>query len=180
MKSPVRVSIALVEVTHKLFEKLKADSRLSQSGIIRRALRFYSKNKETIEKHGIERINTYVDMLAHGEHIILDVDHFLLFLKSIKGSSSEDKFWKGHEKVAKSHAEQLSKKVSSPEEYLKRLEACNFFKLSKESETEFTLILFSETTKRFVRTQLEDVLGGMGYEIDIKEDLSKLRLKVMK
>jgi len=176
MKPPVRVTIALDEETRKLFEDLKSKSRLSQSGIIRRALRFYSENKEIIDRHGVERINTYVDMLGHGEHVILDVDHFLLFLKS---TGNDEGFWKGHENVAKSHAEQLAKKVPSPESYLKRLEACNFFKLSKEAEDEFTLILYSEATKSFVKTQLEDVLEGMGYKVELKEDLSKLRLRVI-
>lgn len=60
MKVPTRATIALDKETNKL----------SQSGLIRRAVRFYSENKEVIDEYGSERINTYVDMLAHGEHII--------------------------------------------------------------------------------------------------------------
>jgi hypothetical protein len=180
MPVPTRVTIALDPSTAKLFEELKAESKLSQSGLIRKALQFYSENKKLIDRHGAKRINTYVDMLADGEHIILDIDHFFMFLKFAESSPDKEKFWEDHKKVAESHGEHLPPKVKSPVEFLERLEACNLFKLSKTSETEFTLILYSDITKKFVRTMIEDVLVGMGYKVEIKEDLAKLRLKVLK
>lgn len=180
MPAPTRVTIALDPETARLFEELKAETRLSQSGLIRKALQFYSENKRLIDRHGTKRINTYVDMLADGEHVILDIDHFLMFLKLVDSSAEKDKFWEDHKKVAESHGEHLPPKVKSPEEFLERLEACNFFKLSKTSESEFTLILYSDITKKFVGTLVEDVLEGMGFKIEIKEDLAKLRLKVLK
>lgn len=179
MKSPERITIALDKETKELFERLLAETKQSKSGLIRRALRFYSENREVVDKHGTERITTYTDMLAHGEHIILDIDHWYLFLKLIENSKDKDMFWEQHEKVAKSHADQLPSKVHSVEELLKRLEACNFYKLSKTSEHEFTLVLYSEITKRFVREFLQEVLAGMGYRVDIEEDFSKLRVKVL-
>jgi Arc/MetJ-type ribon-helix-helix transcriptional regulator len=179
MKVPTRITIALDEETNELFDKLKRETRSSKSGLIRRALRFYSENKEVIDKHGSEIINLYVDMLAEGEHIILDVDHFLLFLRLIESSPDKEKFWEDHQRVAKSHAEQLPRKVHSVEELLRRLEACNFYKLSKSSEKEFTLILYSDTTRKFVRTFLEEVLAGMGFKAEIQEDFAKLRVQIL-
>ncbi len=178
MKSPQRVTIALDRETSELLDKLKEDTKLSQSGVIRRAIQFYSENKEVIDQHGSERIKTYCEMLAHGEHIILDVDHFLLFLKLIESSPDKEKFWEDHEMVAKSHAEQLPGKVSNVEDFLRRLEACNFFKLSIDREDEFTLILYSDTTKEFIKKILEGVLEGMGFKTDISEGFGKLRVKV--
>jgi hypothetical protein len=179
MPSPTRVTIALDPQTSKLFEELKAETKLSQSGLIRKALQFYSENKKLMDRHGTDRINTYVDMLADGEHVILDIDHFFMFLKLVEGSGKAEKFWEDHKKVAQSHGEHLTPKVKSPEDFLERLEACNFFKLSKNSDSEFTLILYSDITKKFVKTLVEDVLVEMGHNIEIKEDLAKLRLKVL-
>ncbi|GBE18819.1 MAG TPA: CopG family transcriptional regulator [Euryarchaeota archaeon] len=179
MPAPTRVTIALDSETAKLFEEMKAESRLSQSGLIRKALQFYSKNKKLIDRHGTKQINTYVDMLADGEHIILDIDHFIMFLKLIESSPEGAAFWENHKKVAESHSEHLGEKVKRPVDFLERLEACNFFKLSKTSDTEFTLILYSDVTKKFVTTLIEDVLRGMGFKVEIKEDLAKLRLKVL-
>jgi hypothetical protein len=178
MKAPVRITIALDKETNSLFEKLKAESKLSKSGLIRRAVRFYSENKKVIDEYGSKRINTYVDMLAHGEHIILDIDHFLLFLKLIETSPEKEKFWEDHQRVARAHAEEFAKKFHSPKEVLERLEACNFYKLRKTSEGEYTLVI-DETTKKFVKTFLEEVFAGLGFKTEIKEDFAKLRVKIL-
>jgi hypothetical protein len=61
---------------------------------------------------------------------------------------------------------------------LERLEACNFFKISKDSEDRFTLLLDSNVPKKFIRILLDEILTGMGYKAEIKEDFAKLRLKV--
>ncbi len=180
MPAPTRVTIALDPETTRLFEELKTETRLSQSGLIRRALQFYSENKKLIDRHGTKRINTYVDMLAEGEHVILDIDHLLMFLKLVENSPDKEKFWQDHKKVADSHSEHLTEKIKKPLDFLERLEACNFFKLSRTSDTEYTLILYADVTKRFVKTLIEDVLAGMGFKVEIKEDLAKLRLRVLK
>jgi hypothetical protein len=102
-----------------------------------------------------------------------------MFLNLVESSPEREKFWQDHKRVAESHGEHLPPKVKSPVEFLERLEACNFFKLSKTSDTDFTLILYSDITKKFVRTMVEDVLVEMGYKVEIKEDLAKLRLKLL-
>ncbi|RMF91477.1 MAG: CopG family transcriptional regulator [Methanobacteriota archaeon] len=180
MPAPTRITVALDPETVRLLEEMKAESRLSQSGLIRRALQFYAENKRLIDRHGAKRVGTYVDMLADGEHVILDIDHFLMFLGLLESSPEKERFWEDHRKVAAAHSEHLPQKVRSPGEFLERLEACNLFKLSRISETEYTLILYSDLAKRFVKTLVEDVLSGMGYEVEIKEDLAKLRLKVLR
>ena len=37
-----------------------------------------------------------MDMLLSGEHIILDVDHWLMFLRLIPSSPEKEQFWKEH------------------------------------------------------------------------------------
>jgi hypothetical protein len=50
---------------------------------MRRSLKFYSENK-TLETPAIKKkIHSYIDMLLKGEHIILDVDYWLMFLRHI-------------------------------------------------------------------------------------------------
>ncbi|MFH1773703.1 MAG: ribbon-helix-helix protein, CopG family [Methanobacteriota archaeon] len=179
MSNLSRVTIALNKDTSELFEKLKADTRLSQSELLRNALWFYSKYKDLISIHGSKKINTYVEMLSEGEHIILDVDHWLLFLKYIETSPKRKNFWEACKAVARSHADQLSQKIKSVREFLERIEACNFYKLGESSENEFVLVLNSDVSKKFVKTLVQDVLSGMGYKVEIKEDFAKLRLRVL-
>lgn len=177
-KSPIRVTIALDENSFQIFEKLAREAGTSQSELMRRALKFYDANKDTLKGRD-KRTDLYVDLLSGGEHIILDLDHWLLFLELIDTSPKREKFWKGCKAVAQAHAEQLPSKVRTPEELLERLAACNFFRLVKDSEKEFTLVLSSDVAKKFVKTLVEDFMGLMGFTAEVKEDLSKLRVRVV-
>ncbi|MEE8403610.1 MAG: ribbon-helix-helix protein, CopG family, partial [Candidatus Hydrothermarchaeaceae archaeon] len=85
MVTPTRVTIALDKETAELFERLKQEENASKSGLMRRALKFYSEYKDILTK-GDKKIETYMEMLSDGEHIIFDVDHWLLFLKHLETS----------------------------------------------------------------------------------------------
>jgi len=115
-------------------------------------------------------------MLAEGEHVILDIDHWVAFLKFMETHPESEKFWEMHRDVARAHAEEFEGK--SVEYVLERLEACNFFRINVKKD-EYTLVLNHEATKKFVKMFLEEVFRGMGINIEIKEDLMKLRLKVL-
>jgi len=175
MKNPIRITVALDDESYEIFNKLKEKFRNSQSETIRRALRFYYDYQE-LENYDKNKIKTYVEMLAEGEHVILDIDHWVSFLKFMETHPENEKFWEMHRDVAKAHAEEFEGK--SVEYVLERLEACNFFRINVKKD-EYTLVLNHEATKKFVKMFLEEVFKGMGINIEIKEDLMKLRLKVL-
>ncbi|MBI4362817.1 MAG: CopG family transcriptional regulator [Euryarchaeota archaeon] len=179
-KNPLRVTIALDDETGDLFQKLKSETSASQSEIIRRALKFYHEHKDLVEFSGDRRLSTYLEMLPSGEHVILDVDHWLLFLKVLEASPERQQFWDGNKAVARSHAEQLSGKMRGPRDLLERLADCNFYKLIRNSDSDYTLLLANDATKRFVKTVVEDFAEAMGFPVEIKEDFGKLRVKVKK
>ena len=56
-------------------------------------------------------------------------------------------------------------------------EACNFFRINAKN-SEWTLVLNHEKTKKFVRLFLDEVFKNMGLDVEIKEDLMKLRLRL--
>jgi hypothetical protein len=118
-------------------------------------------------------------MLSAGEHIILDIDHWILFLNFIETHPDKEKFWNLHKEVCQAHAEQFKHKLYNAESILRRLEMCNLFQLSKRSKEEFTLIFGSDLPKKFVKAELEEIFKGMGFMVEIKEDFSKLRVKVI-
>ena len=62
--------------------------------------------------------------------------------------------------------------------FVQEVEACNFFRMTKDSENDFTLVLGSELPKKFVKTFLEEYFAGMGVKAEIKENLAKLRVTV--
>ncbi len=171
----VRITISLDKDTKNLLEALKKDLKTSRSDVIRKSLHFYSKNRDVLSQEG--KIKSYLEMLPGGEHIILDIDHWQLFLNFIEESKDKEKFWEGHKKVAESHGEQFR---SIPiEKILERLEACNFYTLRKVRDNEFVLIMNFEPTKKFVKTFLEEVFSTLGRKVEIKDDLAKLRVKAL-
>ena len=177
--SPTRITVAFDSLTANLLDKISKETELSQSEIMRRALRFYSDNRILENAEIRKKIYIYMDLLLSGEHVILDVDHWLLFLKLVETCPSAEKFWEEHRDVARSHREQLKNKVRSAEDLLARLEDCNFFRVTKNSDEDFTLILGSELPKTFVRIFLEEYFAGMGVKAEIMENLTKLRVTVM-
>ncbi len=179
MKAPERITIAMDQETFAVFKKMKEDLGISQSELMREALKFYSKHKTLFEFIEDKKVYTHAEMLSAGEHIILDIDHWLLFLNFIESHPDKEKFWELHREVCQAHAEQFKHKFYRVEYILKRLDACNLFKLTKTSKSEFTLVLGSAVPKKFVKTELEEIFKGMGFQVEIKEDFTKLRLKVL-
>ncbi len=173
MKNPIRITVALDDESYEIFDSLKKELKSSQSEIIRRALKFYYGYRY-LEKYDCEKIKTYIEMLSEGEHVILDIDHWIAFLRLIESHPEKDKFWELHREVARSHAEQF--KGKSIEYILKRLETCNFFRINKTNVGEFTLILGSDATKDFIKIFLEELFKNVGIQATIKEDIAKLRI----
>lgn len=179
MKAPERVTIALDTETAGLFKTLKEDLGISQSELMREALKFYSKHRNLFDFVEDKKLYTHTEMLSAGEHIILDIDHWLLFLTFMESHPEKDRFWQLHKEVCQAHAEQFKHKLFNAESILRRLEACNLFKISKSSKEDFTLVLSSDLAKKFVKMEVEEIFKGMGLVVDIKEDFSKLRIKVV-
>ena len=176
-----RITIALDDNTCKLLKELEKESAGSRSELIRTAIKFYHKFKKVLDSsnNGVAtRVNTYLDLLSHGEHIILDVDHYLSFLKFIENSPDKELFSDINKSIGKAHAEEFSQglEISTVQKVVERLEACNFFKIVQDSSNRYTLLLGSDIQKNFIKTFLEEVLNGMGFKVQIKEGFSKLKI----
>jgi len=179
MKSPERITIALDEETVGLFKKMKEDLGMSQSELMRESLKFFGKHKMLFDFAEDKKVYTHAEMLSAGEHVILDIDHWVLFLGFIETHPDKETFWNLHKEVCRAHAEQFKHKLFNAESILRRLEICNLFNMSKTGKGEFTLIFGSDAPKKFVRIELEEIFAGMGFMVEIKDDFSKLRVKVI-
>lgn len=176
MKNPKRITVALDEEALDLLDEMDEEEDISKSELVRRAIRFYYGSKR-LRKYGTEKLDSYLDLLSEGEHIVLDIDHWLLLLDVLESSSKKEEFWEKSKKVADSHADQLASEVKTLEDLLERLSTCNFFRLNKASEKEYTLLINSEKSKKFVQRLLKDFCNSMGFEVEIQEDIGKLRVK---
>jgi len=88
MKAPERITIAMDEETFEIFKKMKDKFGISQSELMREALKFYSKHKTLFEFVEDKKVYTHAGMLSAGEHLILDIDHWLLFNRILIKRSS--------------------------------------------------------------------------------------------
>ncbi len=178
-----RITIAIDEDTKLILNKLNNHSESSRSETIRKAIKFYHKFKKVFDKkeNGVSaKVNTYLELLSHGEHIILDVDHYLSFLKFIENSPEREKFEDINKSIGRAHAEEFSQDldITTVQKVVERLEACNFFKIVKDSSNRYTLLLGSDIQKNFIKTFLEEVLRGMGFNVQVKEGFSKLKISL--
>ena len=179
MTAPERITVAMDEETSEMMKKMRDELGVSQSEFIRNALKFYGKYRMLIESQEDKKMYTHAEMLKVGEHVIVDIDHWLLFLRFIETHPEKEKFWELNKPIYEAHAEQFKHKSYRVEDVLKRLEACNYFTLNKVSKNDYTLILSSDVLKNFVKTLLEETFSGMGFKMEIREDLAKLRVKVL-
>ncbi len=173
LKKQKRITAALDGAMISFLEKISAQDDLSYSEIIRRALNFYQENRAI----STENMKTYLNLLSNGEHVIIDIEHWFLFLNFIESSQNQETFWTKHREVARSHGGQLKNTVVTVEDLLNRLEVCNFFKVIKTSENNFTLILRSELTKKFIIFFLEGYFSEIGIKAELKENLSKINIR---
>lgn len=176
-----RITIALDDKTSKILQELKEGSTDSQSELIRKAIKFYHEYRKILRtsKNGVStRVNTYLELLSNGEHIILDIDHYLSFLKFIEDSPEREKFWEINKTIGKAHAEEFSQgtDITTVQKVVERLEACNFFKIVQDSSSRYTLLLGTDIQKTFIKTFLKEVLTGMGFKVHIQEGFSKLKI----
>jgi hypothetical protein len=178
MTGTTRITVAFDQTTAGLLSKISKEVDASQSEIMRRALRFYNENRAFEDPATRKRALAYLDLLSNGEHVILDVDHWILFLSMIESSPEKEQFWIKHRDIARSHKEQLQSKVHNAEQVLARLEMCNFFRVSKSSEKDFTLVLGSELPKKFVKVIVEEFFSVIGVKAEMKENLAKINVTI--
>jgi len=90
MTNPTRITVAFDKTTADTLEKISTESGVSQSEIMRRALKFYSENKVLEDPAIKKKIHSYADMLLSGEHVIVELDHWLMFLRLIESSPKKN------------------------------------------------------------------------------------------
>jgi hypothetical protein len=179
MAEAERLVISVDPRMKDIIKRYKMKTGKSQSKIVKELLEnYFDQTGGDIGGFDSERARLYHELLSSGEHIILDMDHWVLFLRMLETLKDPEEFWEVHRQIGRSHAEQLVGKAENFKDVLERLEVCNLFKLRKAGEGEFTLILGTVPSKRFLKVLLEEIAKGLGFDIRIKEDFSKLRVEV--
>lgn len=174
---PKRITFAVDEETENRINELSKIEGASISEIIRRSVRVYFQFERFLKAgQNWKTLEYYLKLLIDGEHVIIDIDRLIILLELIYNSYIEDEYRELSKNIAKSHAEQFQ--GLSPLEILERFEACNLFKLRKISQEEYLLLTHHEVMKSFVRDLISEIFNSMEIRYDLREDVTKLRLKI--
>ena len=175
---PIRITVAFTDVEEAPLKELSKEMNVSVSELVRRATKFYCKYQDILDGDLERKIRAYLDLLPNGEHQIIDIERWILFMKLVEPLPSDHEFWNSCVLIAKDQAEEFIGKIGSPQAALERLEDCNWFRLQKSSEKEFTLVLNSEMSRRFVEFAVKHLLLAMGYKADLKANSGKIRVRL--
>jgi hypothetical protein len=175
LRKKKKITAALDESTLNVLEHIGTEDDVAYSEVIRRAINFYNENRA----FPVDKCNTYLNMLSSGENVIIDIDHWYLFLDFIQSSQNQEKFWVKHREIARFLGEQLQSADLTVEEMLNRLELCNFFKVIKLTATDFTLVIGNDLPMNFITGFLEEFFAGIGLKVELKSQLSKISLHVV-
>jgi hypothetical protein len=168
-----KITAALDEPTLTVLEHIGTEDDVAYSEVIRRAINFYNDNRS----FPVDKCTQYLNMLSSGDHVIIDIDHWYLFLDFIQSAQNQDKFWSKHREIARFLGEQFPD--ATVEQMLHRLELCNFFKVIKLSENDFTLVLGYDLTVNFMMIFLQEFFTARGLRVEIKPQLSKISVHVV-
>ncbi len=174
-----KITIALDRGTADLLVKMKADAGLSQSEVLRQSLKFFGKHKRLFELDKMMNIYSRTELLTSRDRIILDLDHWILFLRLIDTHPDKEMFYRQLADICRVQAGQLKEQFLNAESILRRMEVCNLFKVNRIGHNEFSLVFNCISAKRFFQQELEMIFAEMGFLVEIKEGISKLRIKVI-
>ncbi len=169
-----RITVSLDEDTLDFLGRMSSERNVSQSELVRKSVEFLHENSE----YGDEDLEGYLEILSGEEMVLLDIDHWLVLLDLVRASEEREDFWRKVKKISNMYADQISEDVEDSEKLLKRLELCNFYNLEEISENEYTLGTRSEPAKKFVKKFLENISISLGFDIEIEEEIGKLRVKI--
>ncbi len=171
-----RMSVSLNKEAIELIEKLRDKYGSSKSEVIRKALKYLDVINEKGEV-SLHALWVYLDALAKGEHIILDTASWDSFFSDVEEHS--EKFWERTYEIGRQHwKEYRDKGIDDVDQVLNYINHAGWYRLSKNNEDSYTLILKVKESRRFVKSFLKGVFDSSPYDVQLEEGYGKLRVKV--
>lgn len=155
-------------------EEITENENRSRSEVVRTALEFYFKN-ENLRSMEDNKLEEYIDLLENKDHIILDMDRWLVFLEQI--NIDDEEFKNKNRRISETHTSEFYPKIKNFEDLLRRLERCNLFKLNKTSDDNYTIATDSKAVE-FIERVILDYADALGFDIETEKSLSKIRVRV--
>ncbi|MEF8847719.1 MAG: hypothetical protein V5A68_01130 [Candidatus Thermoplasmatota archaeon] len=172
-----RLSVSLDDKSTSIINKYVERYDLSRANVVRKALRCFDREEKLKEKSKPEDLSIYADFLSNMEHIILDIVHWKAIFQEIDEGS--DGFWKKVKKTGREHRrEYYDKGIRDIQDVLEYVEKTNWYRLSKDSEKSYTLILNVSGSGKFISKFFEGFFEEHPEKVNIFTESKKVRINV--
>lgn len=173
-----RTTVSLDEDARQALDDLAEQTGRGNSEIVRQALGFYAANQEVARADVSIDLNEYHEMLASGEHALLDIDflHTLLRYAPEDGERAEA-FLRDLDRVAEYHSAEFEDRFDDLEEVLDWVSVCGFLTVRKTEEDTYHAVFPTEDVKWFMLRFLRRSTAELPFEIEVDEGVSKVFLR---
>ena len=173
-----RLSVSLDTESLNIIAEYLPKYKGSKANLIRRALETLKEHELMQKKVPITTIETYVDYLGSMEHVIVDIAHWKSIFKEI--GDGTDQFWEEVYDIGTAHwKEYYDKGIKNIQQILEYVEKTNWYKLNKDSENSYTLILTVSEASKFVATFFKGFFSRYSRTVEIHEDYKKIRIRII-
>ncbi len=173
-----RLSVSLNERSTAILEKFMTKYSTSNADIVRRGLNCMDIMENVTEKANLEDILAYVDYMADGDHVIIDLAAWKLLCRVVE--EGPQNFYDKIYTLGDNHRQAyINKGFKDIKQILRFMEKKNWFNVKEDSKNHYTLILTIAETSRFIKTFLEGCFSEYHQKVEIAEEEMKLRIDVL-
>lgn len=173
-----RTTVSLDEDAREALTSLVEQTNRGNSEIVRQALVFYAANQQVASSDVNIDLEEYHEMLASGEHALLDIDflHILLKYAPEEGKRSEE-FLRDLDQVAEYHAAEYGNRFEELEEVLDWLSICGFLTVRKAAAHTYHVVFPTEDVKWFMLRFLRKSTVDLPFDFEVEEGVSKVLVR---
>lgn len=169
-----RITASVEEEDRKRINKLVERTNMSQSEVIRQAVRFYEANYEVASTDSTYALDQYYQMLSCGEYVLLDIDFFHCFLDYVyDGESADDAFLEIADQVSGYHCQEYKDRFDNLGDILKWLSACGFLFVRSESKDSYYVMFPSESIRWFMTRFIVRSTAELPFDVEVDAGISK-------
>ncbi len=171
-----RITVSLDDDARTALDNLVNRTGKPQSELVRQALTFYTANYDAATADAGENLEAYHQMLASGEHVLLDVDFLHCFLDYVEdeGGDPDPEFIELADQVSEYHAREYEHRFDSLGELLDWLSLCGFLTVRAIEGDTYHVVFPTESVKWFMMQFIELSTARLPFELEIEEGVSKV------
>lgn len=169
-----RITASVEKKDRKRINKLVERTNMSQSEIVRQAIRFYEANYEAVSTDSTYALDQYYQMLSSGEHVVLDIDFLHCFLDYVYDSeSADDAFLEIADQVSDYHCQEYKDRFDNLGDVLKWLSVCGFLFVRSESKDSYYVTFPSESIRWFMTRFIVRSTADLPFDVEVETGISK-------